>query len=390
MSASTEKKNRQAAREAGTDKKTIALREEAEKKAKSRRRWTWGMIGVVLFIVLVLVANSTRLYTATTAVEIDGKKFSPTDLNYSYANAYYTFYNRYGSYASMFGLDTSKGLAGLASQEYSDGQTWREYFLEQAIDAEKETMALTKYAEENGIELTEEEITEAKAQFDGLDETAKTNGYGNADKFLAANYGTGMNRKLAEEKALQQALATKVYSQVYQEYQDAVTAEEIQESHPSVNVRHILVKAVAEEDGTFTDEAKAEAKAKTEDILAEWEAGEATEESFAALAEQYSEDEGSNTNGGLYEFVEQGTMVAEFNDFCFAEGRKAGDTGIVYGDNGSYAGYHVMYFVGEADPAENQSGREAIAAEKMTAWIEELTAPMEVVKKGFYRFAGKI
>ena len=37
MSASTEKKNRQAARAAGTDKKTLAAQEEAKKRAKSRR-----------------------------------------------------------------------------------------------------------------------------------------------------------------------------------------------------------------------------------------------------------------------------------------------------------------------------------------------------------------
>ena len=41
MSASTEKKNRQAAREAGTDKKTLAAQEEAKKQALSRKRWIY-------------------------------------------------------------------------------------------------------------------------------------------------------------------------------------------------------------------------------------------------------------------------------------------------------------------------------------------------------------
>ena len=53
MSASTEKKNRQAARAAGTDKKTLAAQEEAKKRAKSRRNWTLGTIGVVLLIALI-------------------------------------------------------------------------------------------------------------------------------------------------------------------------------------------------------------------------------------------------------------------------------------------------------------------------------------------------
>ena len=39
------------------------------------------------------------------------------------------------------------------------------------------------------------------------------------------------------------------------------------------------------------------------DCYAEWQAGDKTEDSFAALADQYSEDSGSNTKGGLYEDI---------------------------------------------------------------------------------------
>ena len=55
MSASTEKKVRQAAREAGTDKKSLAAQEEAKKKAQNQKRWTWALIGIAVLIVLVLV-----------------------------------------------------------------------------------------------------------------------------------------------------------------------------------------------------------------------------------------------------------------------------------------------------------------------------------------------
>ena len=110
-------------------------------------------------------------------------------------------------------------------------------------------------------------------------------------------------------------------------------------------VRHILVKAVADENGEYTDEAKAEALAKAEDILAEFEAGDKTEESFAALAEEHSEDTGSNTNGGLYDSVTKGQMVEEFNDWIFADNRQAGDVGIVETDYGC----HLMYFVGDGE-----------------------------------------
>ena len=168
-----------------------------------------------------------------------------------------------------------------------------------------------------------------------------------------------------------------------------MTLEEIKEQYPSVAVRHILVKAEAAEDGTYTDEAKEAAKAKAEEILAEWEAGDKTEESFAALAEEYSEDPGSSENGGLYDDVMQGQMVEEFDAFCFDENRQPGDTGIVYGESGSYAGYHVMYFVGEGDPADNETGRSNIAGAKMSEWLTSLTDGMDVSYKFFYRLAGK-
>ena len=88
---------------------------------------------------------------------------------------------------------------------------------------------------------------------------------------------------------------------------------------------------------------KAEAEQKAQDILDEWKAGAATEDSFAELANEYSQDPGSNTTGGLYEQVYQGQMVTEFNDWCFDPARQSGDTGIIYSD---LTGYHVMYFVG--------------------------------------------
>ena len=390
MSASTEKKVRQAAREAGTDKKTLAAQEEAKKQAVSKRRWTWALIGIAVLIVLVLVLNSTLLYTKTTAVTIDGRNFSPAEVTYAYANQYQTFVNNYGSYASLFGLDTQYGLSGLASQQSSMGEgTWKDYFLEQAINSLKQNVALGKYASENGIALTDEEKQTLEDSFASLEETAKSYGYGSADKFIAANYGIGNNVKSVKKYAAEMELASKVYNQVAEETSEAVTLEEIKEQYPTVAVRHILVKAEAAEDGTYTEEAKEAAKAKAEEILKEWEEGDKTEESFAALAEEYSEDSGSNTNGGLYDSVMQGQMVEEFDAFCFDESRKSGDTAIVYGESASYAGYHVMYFVGEGDPADNETGRSYIASEKMSEWLTSLTEGMEATTKFFYRLAGK-
>ena len=374
MSASTEKKNRIAAREAGTDKKAIAAKEAADKKTKERKQLMWACIGIVIAIVVILLLNSKGLYTNTTALVADGKNYSPAEMNIYYGQQYNTYANLYASY----GLDTTY-LANM-KDELKEG----------AVESLKQTIALQKYASENGIELTEEETTGIDEDLATLAESVKEGGYSGLKQYFSVAYGKGNNEDTVREYSLANSLASKVYNQVLDETTAAVTDEEVTEQYPSVNVRHILVKAVAGEDGTFSDEAKAEAKAKAEEILAEFEAGEKTEESFAALAEQYSEDEGSNTNGGLYENVLEGQMVAEFNDFCFAEGRKAGDTGIVYGENGAYAGYHVMYFAGEGDPATNETGRSQIANSKMSEWLQGLADGIEVKEKFFYRLVGKV
>ena len=102
--------------------------------------------------------------------------------------------------------------------------------------------------------------------------------------------------------------------------------------------------------------------------MSEWKNGEATEESFAELARQHSEDTGSAENGGLYDRVVRNTYVQEFEDFAFDESRKSGDTGIVYGESSSYAGYHVMYYVGEGQRYDRFIAESELRNEAMEDW----------------------
>ena len=151
---------------------------------------------------------------------------------------------------------------------------------------------------------------------------------------------------------------------------------------PLANVRHILVPyegGTTDDSGNtiYSDEEKATAKSEAEAILADWKAGEATEESFAALANEKSSDTGSNTNGGLYENVYPGQMVTNFNDWCFAEGRKAGDTGIVESDYG----YHVMYYSGDSETTyRDYKITNVLVSEDTTAWYNALVEAMTVTE----------
>ena len=146
------------------------------------------------------------------------------------------------------------------------------------------------------------------------------------------------------------------------------------------NVRHILVSfegGTPDEAGnvTYSEEEKSAAKTKAEELLAQWEAGDKTEDSFAALAAENSTDPGSKENGGLYEDIAPGQMVPTFNDWCFDESRKAGDTGIV---ETSY-GYHVMYFSGDSETTyRDLQIRNKLTAADFEAWFKNLVDSITV------------
>lgn len=129
----------------------------------------------------------------------------------------------------------------------------------------------------------------------------------------------------------------------------------------SVDVRHILV----------ADEETANG------LLAQFNAGDRSEESFAALAKENSTDPGSASNGGLYTGVYMGQMVKPFEDWCFDASRKVGDAGVVKTDYG----YHVMYYSGCAEYAYWQElAAKTLGGEKISALAE--AAGTELLEDG--------
>jgi len=138
------------------------------------------------------------------------------------------------------------------------------------------------------------------------------------------------------------------------------------------DVRHILIGlegGKTGEDGqvTYSEEEWDQCLARAEELLEQWKAGDATEESFAELANQYSEDGGSNTTGGLYTGITPQTNFMEsFLNWSIDENRKVGDTGIVE----TPYGYHIMYYVG-GEPIWIYEAREAYLYDQMSDLLNE-------------------
>ena len=106
---------------------------------------------------------------------------------------------------------------------------------------------------------------------------------------------------------------------------------------------------------------------KAQDILKEYLDGAKTEEFFGELAAKYSED-GNAAEGGIYEDVTEGYMVAEFENWALKEGRKAGDVGIV---ETSY-GYHIMYFIESEKTTWADTIRTDLANDEYNEFSEEI------------------
>ena len=141
----------------------------------------------------------------------------------------------------------------------------------------------------------------------------------------------------------------------------------------AVNVRHILVSPVGEDSETpateATDKQWSAAEKKAKQILNDWNSNGGTEKAFSELAKSKSTDTGSQSNGGLYEDVIPGQMVNSFSAWCFDKDRKTGDTGIVMTDYG----YHIMYFVGEAeDKVCDINAQTLLAEEESTSETKKL------------------
>ncbi len=138
---------------------------------------------------------------------------------------------------------------------------------------------------------------------------------------------------------------------------------------PTNNIRHILISG----DG---------AQEKAQALLDQWKNGEATEDSFAALARENSEDTGSAANGGLIPNVSPtSNYVESFRDWANDSSRKEGDTGLVE----STYGWHIMYYV-PGDPVWKQIAGDAMRADDYTQLRDAAQEGYEAVRGAGMKF----
>ena len=111
----------------------------------------------------------------------------------------------------------------------------------------------------------------------------------------------------------------------------------------------VLAETTPSEDGSTalpTEDQLTAAKDQAQALLDEWKAGDATADSFAALAQEKSADESTKADGGLVEQANRDSLDTTLTDWLFAGERKAGDTTILEStdSSGNVVGYQILYF----------------------------------------------
>ena len=279
---------------------------------------------------------------------------------------------------------------------FDEDLTWEQYFLQMALDNWSYHALLNLMAQEDmEYALDGEMLTYLDSLPETLAQEAENAGAESYAELLKPYYGAGATeeamitylRDFYHAMAYEAELAERFtpddaqLEAWYAENEETMESQGIGKSAGyTVNVRHILVmpeNGTVSEDGyttTYAEEDWEACREKAQKIYDDWLAGDATEATFSAFAQQYSVDS-SAQNGGLYEDVPKGYMVEAFENWIFDENRQVGDHGLIQTEYG----YHVMYFSGSQEVwVENATN--GYMNEKMSAKVDEAIEkwPVEV------------
>ena len=298
-------------------------------------------------------------------------------------------YNFMSDYGQDYEIDVNIPLDQQRCTANQNNWSWQQYFLNVALQEWQMYNAFCQEAEAVGHESTVNFEEFVENMRNDLEDVASSEGFPSAEQLILHDMGPGasLENYLAFLELTERgydyygSLYTTIVpteDQIvayYEENVDLFEQSGITKDMMLIDVRHILLQpADAEDEQSWLDCEK-----EAQDMLDQWLAGDADETSFAALANEHSVDGGSNTNGGLYQYVQEGRMVQEFNDWCFDASRETGDYGIVKTTHG----YHIMFFVGKQPMWRvyaQESAKNEMVNETMEALMEKYPVDIKYSK----------
>lgn len=322
-----------------------------------------------------------------------GVELTNSELQVYYWQTITDYINNYYYVLDYFGLDTS---APLDEQVYDQetGLTWQQFFLDNAIQSWHRYTVLGLQADEAGFTLDQE----AREYLEGIpaemEAMAGHYGFTDTEAMLAKDISPACTMDGYMRYVSANLKGMEYFESIYdtmnptrQEIEAYYAANEQQfaldgvtkdSSGRYVDVRHVLLcpkEELLDAEGNptyddngyplYTDASWETCRAEAQALLDTWLAEDGTEDGFAKMAAEKTEDPGSAGTGGLYTQVAQGDMVPAFDAWCFDAARKSGDSGLVKTEYG----YHIMYFV-DFEEIWVSTVREQLLAERAAAIVE--------------------
>ena len=332
------------------------MAKSSKKKAgKSKAKLT---LGIVVAIMAIFVAGYFVYFTGilpqllpgmTITETKDGANQKVATLSVIETNYYYM--NIYSMYA-QYGMVTKDNIDTVLNQE--TGQTYRDLLFSQGADEALSLILMEREADSKGFRDLSAAKRAAKLELESLRGIATLYGASTVDKYLEAQYGTGMTSRLYK-KCLERSLYGDEYTQYLSQFDANVapTDEAIKEQYKAnpgsfekATFHYYLVTAQ-------TKDGKADIEGAKKD--AQWIADKAKDEkSFRDTCQLYLKGKGDTEALKEYENDADPTLVeplsktnvesyydAKLSEFLFAADRKEGDKTVIETATGAY----VVFFV---------------------------------------------
>ncbi|MBO4450159.1 MAG: hypothetical protein J5777_06205 [Clostridiales bacterium] len=288
----------------------------------------------------------------------DGVSTKICDLSVLETNYYYmSIYSMYAQY----GIMNADNLDTVVNS--TTGQTYRELLLSQGADEAMSLILMEREADSKGFRELSQAGRCAKLELESLRGISKLYNYPTVDKYIAAQYGTGMTSRLYK-KLIQRSLYTEEYTQYISQFDKNINPsdEDINKAYQAdpnafekANFNYYLVTATGSDGKADIEQSKKDAQ---------WIGDKSTDaKSFreavmlylkgkgdTATLTAYENDEDPTAVNGLSKETVKSTYDEKLADFLFADGRKEGDKTVIETATGAY----VVIFNGKTLDEEKQ------------------------------------
>lgn len=332
------------------------MQKRREQEAKDlREKKITRIVGVVILAVIVCFIASfpIRNFIALneTYVEVDGEKVTRVEFDYYYNMSLSTYYNQYGMYMSMMGVDLT---ADLSAQMYSEYLTWDDFFQQMAVETIKQNKVLMKEAKAEGFTF---DVSDKWEDYKVMLKNQAAEAAVPVNTFVKSSFGSyatmGRIKNIVKDTLYTNAYTEKIREENMPSDEEIVAHYEAnKDTYDSVDFRLVQVDAKLPTEPTELADSVKETEKKEESTTSEGK--EAEEEAYkpseaeieAAMKEAKKEAEEAlktiATDGDLKEDYSKSYIDSNYNDWLFDASRKAGDTTIVE-DTTNYR-YYVVAF----------------------------------------------